>query len=295
MKNSRIIALIIIALACIPKIHADDLSDMIATIAADRTAETASSINAGILGGIADAMTERGALDFIINSVSESKTQNLPQNYRQWSRGNLISTKGFMRPVPGIVTSNYGWRQEFNRMHHGVDLRLSVGDTVRAAMSGVVKKIGFDKNGYGHYVVLTHPDGMETLYGHLQYALAFTGQFIQIGLPVGIGGNTGNSTGPHLHFEARLNGIAVDPTMIFNFSTGAVDYGQDMQRASKTQQTNTLLMGNILPEKRTYIVREGDTPATIAHRAGISVMKLCQLNMISDTEPLQIGRMLKLK
>ncbi|MCM1489210.1 MAG: peptidoglycan DD-metalloendopeptidase family protein [Muribaculum sp.] len=317
MKLTKFKLLAIISLACVGTTHADELSDLISAVANRNdmatlvTTVTSSTVqpngmssvshklNSGYLNDIADVMTEDGALDFILNTVNHQNApkQNYSTSYRQWMTNPLITTKGFFRPVPGIVTSNFGWRSEFNRMHHGVDLRLNIGDTVRAAMTGTVKKVGFDAKGYGHYVVLTHPDGMETLYGHLQYATAFAGQMIQIGTPVGIGGNTGNSTGPHLHFEARLNGVAIDPTMIFNFNNGSYeDYTDKTQNISEKNQINTALgINHSLTSRRTYVVRQGDTPVTVAQRAGISVMRLCQLNMISDNEPLEVGRMLKLK
>lgn len=317
MKLTKFKLLAIISLACVVPTHADELSDLISAVASRNdmatlvTTVTSSMVqpngmssashklNSGYLNDIADVMTEDGALDFILNTVNHKNApkQNYSTSYRQWMTNPLITTKGFFRPVPGIVTSNFGWRSEFNRMHHGVDLRLNIGDTVRAAMTGTVKKVGFDAKGYGHYVVLTHPDGMETLYGHLQYATAFAGQMIQIGTPVGIGGNTGNSTGPHLHFEARLNGVAIDPTMIFNFGNGSYEnYTEKTQSISENNQINTTLgINHSLTSRRTYVVRQGDTPVTVAQRAGISVMRLCQLNMISDNEPLEVGRMLKLK
>lgn len=316
LYKSNILA--ILTLACTIPMHADELSELISAISDRNEMEILVSnvtsthnknkhenfisyeLDSGYINEIANAMTEAGAFSFILNTVSHSnKTtkQNYSTSYRQWMTNPLITTKGFFRPVPGIVTSNFGWRSEFNRMHHGVDLRLNIGDTVRAAMTGTVKKVGFDAKGYGHYVVLTHPDGMETLYGHLQYATAFAGQMIQIGTPLGIGGNTGNSTGPHLHFEARLNGVAIDPTMIFNFGNGSYeDYTEKTQSISENNQINAALgINHSLTSRRTYVVRQGDTPVTVAQRAGISVMRLCQLNMISDNEPLEVGRMLKLK
>ncbi|MDE6290804.1 MAG: peptidoglycan DD-metalloendopeptidase family protein, partial [Muribaculaceae bacterium] len=200
----------------------------------------------------------------------------------------------FFRPVPGIITSNFGWRPKFNRLHHGVDLNLHIGDTVRAAVTGTVERISYDHDGYGHYVVMTHPDGMETLYGHLQYALVSQGQTIYAGQPIGIGGNTGNSTGPHLHFETRLGGVAVDPTLIFDF------YGRNLYYAEErpTQKSRGPVYSHqskSLKKESTYIVRVGDTAESIARQAGISVMRLCQLNLLQQTEPLEIGRMLKLK
>lgn len=325
MNFNRILIATILSLACALGVHADELSDLISAVAgypdaspvntaavssmkhkAADSAGTESDIDPAMayLEDIAGVMTRNGAFDFILNAMDDSRhsqgnKQRRNTSYRQWTtRSSILTSKGFFRPVPGAVTSNFGWREQFNRMHHGVDLRVNIGDTVRAAISGTVKKVGYDAKGYGNYVVLTHPDGMETLYGHLQFALAYAGQPVQLGMPVGIGGNTGNSTGPHLHFEARLNGVAVDPTMLFNFTAGSYDdeYEKETTDLAEQNKTKSLLpLGSSLGSKRTYIVRQGDTPVTIAQRAGISVMRLCQLNMIRDDEPLQTGRMLKLR
>ena len=168
---------------------------------------------------------------------------------------------------------------------------------MRAAVSGTVERISYDHDGYGHYVVVSHPDGMETLYGHLQYALVGQGQFIHSGQPLGIGGNTGNSTGPHLHFETRLGGVAVDPTLIFDFY-GTVRYlAEETQTSAETapKAPTYTHQSKSLKKETTYIVRVGDTPQSIARQAGISVMRLCQLNMLNQNDALPIGRMLKLR
>ena len=123
----------------------------------------------------------------------------------------------FYRPVWGQITSTYGYRPKFGRVHKGIDLALHIGDTVRAALPGVVAKVAYDAGGYGHYVVLVHNNGMETRYAHLQAPISTLGETLSAGDPLGLGGNTGNSTGPHLHFEVRYRGTALDPASIFNF------------------------------------------------------------------------------
>lgn len=172
-----------------------------------------------LLGGVAEEMTTNASIDYIIGTVDYNswkdtykKMETTPGSYR---------ITGFFRPVPGIVTSHFGFRAKYGRMHHGIDLSLKEGDTVRAAMAGVVTKVAYDFNGYGHYVVLKHAKGMETLYGHLHHPIVCKGDIVGMGMPVGIGGNTGKSTGPHLHLETRMNGIAVDPMLVYDFTRGA--------------------------------------------------------------------------
>ncbi|MDE7419158.1 MAG: peptidoglycan DD-metalloendopeptidase family protein [Muribaculaceae bacterium] len=241
-------------------------------------------------------------LDGLLKSMNRQALQSLRRDDYDFDYGQdgffqpTLGRQDFFRPVTGIITSKFGWRPQFQRVHHGVDLSLNIGDTVRAAISGTVKQISYDANGYGHYVVMAHPDGMETVYGHLQYALVSQGQFVSAGQPLAIGGNTGNSTGPHLHFETRLGGVAVDPMLLFDFY-GTVYWHEDTPAtAVKTTKGPTYShQSKSLKKENTYIVRYGDTLESIARQAGISVMRLCQLNMLSESAPLPIGRMIKLK
>lgn len=121
-------------------------------------------------------------------------------------------------PVKGAVTSKYGWRPKFGRMHRGVDLSLRIGDSVRVAFSGKVRIVRTEPNGYGNYVVVRHDNGMETVYGHLSKFLVKPNQEVKAGDVIALGGNTGRSTGPHLHFETRYMGLALNPEWVFDFT-----------------------------------------------------------------------------
>lgn len=122
----------------------------------------------------------------------------------------------FRMPVNGCLTSIYGYRPKYRRYHKGIDLRLQRGDTIRCALPGVVTKTGYDPGGYGNFVVVSHSGEVETLYGHLAKGLVNPGFTVEAGDPIGIGGTTGNSTGPHLHFETRYRGVPLDPLTWFN-------------------------------------------------------------------------------
>ncbi len=312
----RLLILFTAIAAGISATRADDLSDLVAAVAADskplhRTGDgliltfdslpeyvpsKKREIDSSFLEGIYQAMAVSSTLDYILNAYdatedSRRETRRLAMEYERRAARPTLGMHGFFRPVPGTITSMYGWRPQFGRLHHGIDLHLNVGDTVRAALSGTVERIGYDPHGYGNYLILTHPDGLSTLYGHLSYALAGQGQEVYAGAPIAIGGNTGNSTGPHLHFEVRRGDMAIDPTLIFDF------YGR--AQMAGTEEDDTPPPGvdprKSLTGKRTYVVRQGDTPKSIAKRAGISVARLCQLNMIKESAPLQPGRMLKIK
>lgn len=203
----------------------------------------------------------------------------------------------FYRPVWGIITSRYGYRPKFGRMHYGVDLALNIGDTVRAALPGIVTLVSYDGGGYGNYVTIKHNNGVETRYGHLSQSLALPGQRVEAGEAIALGGNTGNSTGPHLHFEARYMGTPVDPLKVFDFSGRSMALYAKMRQEPGSNLVATGFNGGktSLKQKSTYVVRQGDTVKKIAERAGISALKLCQLNFITEGTPLSPGTMLKLK
>ena len=128
-----------------------------------------------------------------------------------------IDVTGYVHPIKGRVTSNYGYRPRFRRMHKGIDLGLSVGDTIVAAFDGKIRIAKFERRGYGYYLVIRHDNGLETVYGHLSRFLVKPDQYVRAGEPIALGGNTGRSTGPHLHFETRFMGLAINPAAIIDF------------------------------------------------------------------------------
>lgn len=221
----------------------------------------------------------------------------------------------------GRITSGFGYRERFHRMHKGIDIAMETGDTVCSPLAGTVDRVGYEAHGYGHYIVMIHDDGMETRYAHLTRPLVSAGMRVNAGDPIAISGNTGNSTGPHLHFETRYNGLAVDPRNFFNFNSNsrnlaytqwrgmsvANEYVRDSYNAAlmhgEAKDADGFSVGktgskpgtSALTAKSTYIVREGDTVKTVARRAGLTVLRLCQLNGLSSTSPLTPGSTLRLR
>lgn len=114
------------------------------------------------------------------------------------------------------ITSGFGYREEFGKVHHGIDIAMNVGTNVCVPFGGVVRRVGYDSNGYGLYVIVSHADGIETRYAHLKSALVRPGQAVKAGAIVASSGCTGNSTAPHLHFEVRRNGMPINPVHFFN-------------------------------------------------------------------------------
>ncbi len=113
-----------------------------------------------------------------------------------------------IEPVNGIITSRFGIRARDN--HKGLDIANSMGTTVRASASGTVTKAGWS-GGYGNLVIISHGNGIQTYYGHNSKLYVTEGQYIEQGEPIAAMGSTGISTGPHCHFEIRINGVAQNP------------------------------------------------------------------------------------
>ena len=132
-----------------------------------------------------------------------------------------VNCSKFEAPIESRVTSEYGPR--WGRFHAGIDIALKKGDSVRCAFDGQVR-IGqkFNKDGYGWYVVIRHDNGLETLYGHLSRPLVCNDQKVKAGDVIGLGGSTGRSTGPHLHFETRFLGIPMNPRNIIDFENNVI-------------------------------------------------------------------------
>ena len=117
--------------------------------------------------------------------------------------------------IPMRVTSKWGEIRS-GIIHQGIDIALSIGDTVYSSFCGEVRITAYQPTGYGNVVVVRNYNMSETLYGHLDKSLVRNGQKVMAGEPIGIGGNTGTSTGPHLHFEIRRDNVAIDPMQFFN-------------------------------------------------------------------------------
>jgi len=139
----------------------------------------------------------------------------IPGARLDWSKLQEINGDLFIWPVNGVISSFYGWRRDpFNRghrqFHNGLDIKGSTGTPVRAAMAGRVSAVGYD-NVFGNYVIISHHAGYRTLYGHMHVIRTRTGSYVNQGDRIGDVGNTGQSTGSHLHFTVYKNGATVNP------------------------------------------------------------------------------------
>ncbi len=133
-----------------------------------------------------------------------------------WLCLNEEESNDFSIPVKGVVTSHYGYRS--GRYHNGIDLALKIGDTVYAAFSGKIRYAKYNDGGFGNLVIIRHNNGLETFYAHLSKHLVVPNQDVKSGDPIGLGGITGRSFGPHLHFEVRFYDGPINPEEIIDFT-----------------------------------------------------------------------------
>lgn len=219
----------------------------------------------------------------------------------------VIDVTGYHMPCPGRVTSNYGYRAKFGRMHKGIDLHIRSNDTIYAAFDGKVRLTNYEGKGYGNYVIIRHPNGLETVYGHLNKFLVKADQVVRAGQPIALGGSTGRSTGPHLHFETRFMGYAINPSAIFDFANQTTHtdtytfskstYTQPRsfgpKHLAKTDKENPYKSG--ASDKTSYIVKRGDTLSSIARSYGMSATTLRKINNMDTNDLIKVGQVLRLK
>ena len=213
-------------------------------------------------------------------------------------------------PYQGSVhpRGKYGPRRR--RQHQGVDLPLKMGDPVYATFCGRVRISQYNKGGYGNLVIIRHDNGLETYYGHLSERMVQPGQWVEAGQIIGLGGSTGRSTGPHLHFETRYYGQSFDPERLIDFKNGTLsretfllkksffsiysNAGQDFEDEIANEEQDKKEAAEKEAMKY-YKIRSGDTLGAIARRHGTTVSNICRLNGIKSTTILRIGRSLRVR
>lgn len=237
---------------------------------------------------------------------------SLPEHFR-------IDLRHFCMPTPSrVVTSNFGYRASFGRQHKGMDIKVYIGDSIRAAFSGKVRIVRYEGGGYGKYVVIRHYNGLETIYGHLSAQLVEEGQEVRAGDVIALGGNTGRSTGSHLHFETRLCGVALNPALMFDFRNQDVtgdyyDFNRDTYALESTEANNARgkignggytkeeVNGGVVGryesanggEKLYHKVKFGETLETIAEKRGVSIDQICRLNGYKKDKKLTPGQIIR--
>lgn len=205
----------------------------------------------------------------------------------------VIDCSTFVLPMDSMtrVTSKYGPRRR--RMHKGIDLKVQIGDTIRAAFDGKVRIRNFERRGYGYYLVIRHPNGLETVYGHLSKFLVGVNDIVRAGDPIALGGNTGRSTGSHLHFETRFLGQAINPADIIDFDNSIPHQDQYVFRNVKINGRKSNIYTSSNSQMVYHRVKSGDTLGKIARIYGTTVNELCRLNGLKSTSMLRIGQSIR--
>ena len=244
------------------------------------------------------------------SSVHSYTDASIPDTFR-------IDLRRFSMPTTSRqITSRFGYRPRFRRQHKGLDIKVYIGDTIRSAFDGKVRIVRYEARGYGQYVVIRHPNGLETIYGHLSKQLVGENEEVKAGTPIGLGGNTGRSTGSHLHFETRILGQAIDPELLFNFpaqdvtSDYYVYYSPRSSRNSAIEDYSGIGEDEMIddddhnhaPAKslaststrvRYHKVGKGETLYSISRKLGMSVDQLRRQNGLTAKSKLRQGQILK--
>lgn len=221
----------------------------------------------------------------------------------------LVDTlKSYHCPITGRVTSKYGPRRR--GIHQGTDIDLETGDPIYATFDGRVRVTTYIARGYGHLIIIRHDNGLETFYAHLSEINVKPGDWVTAGQLIGKGGNTGRSTGSHLHYEIRYKGHSFDPERLIDFTTGTLRretfllkrtyyspysrFTQDFDEEIQSDEEDKKIAAEAAAIKY-HIVKKGDTLGRIAINNHTTVTKLCQLNGLKKTSTLRIGQRIRVR
>ena len=226
-----------------------------------------------------------------------------------WSIWLVDALDQFHCPYIGDVHPRGKFGPRRGRRHQGVDMPLKTGEPIYATFTGKVRMSKYF-GAFGNLVVIRHENGLETFYAHLSKRNVEVGDWVNAGDVIGLGGSTGRSTGPHLHYEIRYKGFAFDPQWLINFKTGELrqrlfvlkkkyfniysNYEQDFEDEIKNQEEDAAEDAEKAAMKY-HTIRSGDTLGRIAINNGTTVKELCRLNGITPTTTLKIGRKIRVR
>lgn len=226
-----------------------------------------------------------------------------------WSLWLVDSLDQYHCPYQAEVYHRGKFGMRRGRRHQGVDIPLKTGDPVYATFTGKVRMSKYF-GAYGNVIVIRHENGIETFYAHLSKRHVEAGDWVNAGDVIGLGGSTGRSTGPHLHYETRYNGFAFDPQWLIDFKTGDLrhrlfvlkkkyfniysNYEQDFDDEAKNEEEDKKEDAEKAAMKY-YTIKSGDTLGRIAINNGTTVNALCRLNGITPKTTLKIGRRIRVR
>ena len=204
------------------------------------------------------------------------------------------SMRSYAFPIEKKTTSGFGRRH--GSYHKGIDIPLKTGESIVAAFDGKVRYAKYNGGGFGNLVIIRHANGLETYYAHLSRIKVKPNQVVKAGELIGLGGCTGRSYSPHLHFEMRYRDVAFDPEKVFDTENYCL-------REESALVADLMIKSNYKPRPRlnedhlaegtVYSIRSGDTLSKIAARNGTTIEALCDLNGLSRNSILQIGQRIR--
>lgn len=177
----------------------------------------------------------------------------------------------------------------FTYSHKGLDIKLNRGDSVKAAFDGVVRYAKYNRGGFGNLVIIRHYNGLETYYGHLSKLMVKVNEVVKSGEYIALGGSTGRSRGPHLHFEVRYKDIPLDPLRM-------IDFDSQKLIANSFPITKKVFFPNDYVTNALIVrIKSGDTVGKLARRYHTSIKEICAMNKIKQSTTLRVGRSIRVR
>lgn len=177
----------------------------------------------------------------------------------------------------------------FMYTHKGLDIKLDKGDSIRAAFDGVVRYSKYNRGGFGNLVIIRHYNGLETYYAHNSKNLVKVNQMVKSGEVISLGGSTGRSRGPHLHFEIRYLDVPMDPLRMIDFDNKKL-ISNNFPITKKVFYPNDYVTNAVY-----HKIKNGDTLGKLSKKYHTSVKEICAMNKIKPTTTLRIGRTIRVK
>ena len=231
--------------------------------------------------------------------IESKKNKQSPKNRQKAAKkntetaviGDYFDFSTMLLPITheALVGSPYGIRS--HRLHRGVDVNVIKDEPVVAAYPGTVTMSRYNMGGYGNYVLIKHPNGLETLYAHLSKRLLKVGDEVYPGDIVGLAGNSGRSSAAHLHFEIRYGDVNIDPVTVIDFPHWTLKPGVEKFSMKKATAEHRKIQAK-LKSSNYYVVKKGDSQGDVANWFNISIESLCRINGLKPGAPLKDGQKL---
>ena len=238
---------------------------------------------------------DKQGVEYEIVESKKKKRERAKQQKKEEEAARMVDVFDFSTILPPIthealIGSPYGIRS--HRLHRGVDVNVIKDEPVVAAYPGEVTMSRYNKGGYGHYVLIKHPNGIETLYAHLSKRLLSVGDKVFPGDIVGLAGNSGRSSAAHLHFEIRFGEVNIDPTTVIDFPHWSLKPGVNNFSMKKARNEHRKIQAQ-LRDNNYYVVQAGDSQGDVANWFNISIESLCRINNLKPGAPLKAGQKLR--